>query len=118
MESKFEPSVARILHSLGVRANIKGYFYLRTAIIMTAESPAKMSAVTKTLYPAIAKEYGTSAACVERAMRHAISTAWERADLDTLAHYFGDAVKSGHGKPTNSEFIAIISEHIKIVLPM
>lgn len=113
MENKFEPVITGILHSLGVRSNLKGYFYLYTAIIMTVEAPTEITAVTKTLYPNVAKEYGTTASCVERAMRHAISTACERADLGTISKYFGNTVKSGRGKPTNSEFISTVAEVIR-----
>lgn len=107
-------SISCILHELGVRPNIKGYFYLRFAILITVQTPEGMPALTKTLYPSIAAEYGTSAACVERAMRHAIATAWERASLDTLSSYFGSTVKSVRGKPTNGEFISVVAENIKM----
>ena len=111
-------SISCILHELGVRPNIKGYFYLRFALLITVLSSEGMPALTKTLYPAIAAEYGTSAACVERAMRHAIATAWERADLDTLSSYFRSTVKNVRGKPTNGEFIYVVAENIKMKFSM
>ena len=109
-----ESAVTGALHKLGVSANIKGYLYLRTAIILRTEKTAEMSSVTKALYPAVAKIYGTTPACVERAMRHAIATAWERGDLATLNQYFGNTIKNRRGKPTNGEFISMISEHMKM----
>jgi two-component system response regulator (stage 0 sporulation protein A) len=111
-----EAAIVAALHKIGVKANIKGYFYLRTAIALTIEKPEEMFAVTKTLYPAIAKLHGTTPSCAERAMRHAIATAWERGDLGTLSFYFGNTVKAGRGKPSNSEFISIVAEKIKIGL--
>jgi len=113
-KQKLESAVTGTLHKLGVNANIKGYLYLRTAIMLYAEKTSEMSAVTKALYPAVAKIYGTTPSCVERAMRHAIKSAWERGDLDTLSLYFGNTVKNGRGKPTNSEFIAMIADRIKM----
>ncbi len=111
-------NISGILHSLGVSPHIKGYFYLREAISISTQSPGRMPAVTKTIYPAVAAEYGTSASCVERAMRHAIATAWERGDADTLSYYFGTIVKNGRGKPTNGEFISMIAEHMKMKFSM
>ena len=109
-----EEEVTSVLHKLGVSANIKGYAYLRTAILLTVEKPNEMSAVTKVLYPTVAKIYGTKPSCVERAMRHAISTAWERGDIASLGFYFGNTVKNRRGKPTNSEFIAMIADNMRL----
>lgn len=105
-----ELRISRLLRQLGVPAHIKGYQYLRKAIITAIKDPDVMSAVTKILYPDIAKLYGTSAGSVERAMRKAIEVAWERGDIDCLQHYFGYAVNPQMGKPTNSEFIATIAD--------
>ena len=113
-----ESTVTGVLHDLGISANIKGYFYLRTAILLAVEKTNEMSAVTKTLYPAVAKSHGTSPACVERSMRHAISVAWERGDIDTLALYFGNTIKNGRGKPTNSEFIFMVAERLSMHLDL
>ena len=117
-KKSIESAVAGALHMLGVSANIKGYFYLRTAIMLAIENAGEMSAVTKTLYPAVARAHGTSPSCAERDMRHAISSAWERGDIDTLALYFGNTVKNGRGKPTNSEFIFMVAERIKFQLDL
>lgn len=113
-QKRLEADVAKTLHFLGISANIKGYLYLRTSILLTIENPNEMSVVTKALYPTVAKIYGTTPSCVERAMRHAISTAWECGDLSALKLYFSNTVKNSRGKPTNSEFIAMIAEHIKM----
>ena len=109
-----EAQVTGIIHKIGVPAHIKGYQYLRTAIIMTVENPDLINAVTKVLYPAIAKQYQTTASRVERAIRHAIEVAWDRGDLDILNSYFGYTIQNNRGKPTNSEFIAMIADNIRL----
>jgi two-component system response regulator (stage 0 sporulation protein A) len=109
-----EAQVTGIIHKIGVPAHIKGYQYLRTAIIMTIEDADLINAVTKVLYPAIAKKYQTTASRVERAIRHAIEVAWDRGDLDTLNSYFGYTIQNNRGKPTNSEFIAMIADNIRL----
>ena len=118
ISKKLEAEVTGTLHKLGVNANIKGYLYLRTAIMLTVEQGGAMSAVTKVLYPTVAKLHDTTPSRVERAMRHAISSAWERGDLTTLHFYFGNTVKPNRGKPTNSEFIAMISDHMRMKFSM
>lgn len=122
VESILEPSFSResdrdlelrvssLLRQLGVPAHIKGYQYLRKAIMAAAKDPDVMDAVTKVLYPAIAKRYHTTASRVERAMRKAIEVAWDRGDVDYLQHYFGYSVNPRSGKPTNSEFIATAAD--------
>ena len=109
-----EAQVTGIIHKIGVPAHIKGYQYLRTAIIMTIENSDLINAVTKILYPSIAKIYHTTASRVERAIRHAIEVAWDRGDLDTLNAYFGYTIQNQRGKPTNSEFIAMIADNLRL----
>ncbi len=107
-----EALVTAIIHEIGVPAHIKGYQYLREAIIMTVEDMDIINAVTKILYPEVAKKFGTTASRVERAIRHAIEVAWDRGDLETLQKYFGYTVSNSKGKPTNSEFIAMIADRL------
>ena len=105
-----EVRISLLLREFGVPANIKGYQYLRKAIQMAVETPESMSAVTKILYPDIAKCHGTTASCVERAMRSAIEVAWDRGNLECLHRYFGYTINPRAGRPTNSEFIATIAD--------
>jgi len=107
-----EAQVTAVIHEIGVPAHIKGYQYLREAIIMTVEDMDVINAVTKVLYPEVAKKFGTTASRVERAIRHAIEVAWDRGDLETLQKYFGYTVSNTKGKPTNSEFIAMIADRL------
>ncbi len=109
-----EAQVTGIIHKIGVPAHIKGYQYLRTAIMMTIEDSDLINAVTKILYPTVAKKYGTTSSRVERAIRHAIEVAWDRGDLDTLNAYFGYTIQNSRGKPTNSEFIAMIADNLRL----
>jgi two-component system response regulator (stage 0 sporulation protein A) len=109
-----EAQVTGIIHKIGVPAHIKGYQYLRTAIIMTIEDSDLINAVTKILYPTVAKKYQTTSSRVERAIRHAIEVAWDRGDLDTLNAYFGYTIQNQRGKPTNSEFIAMIADNLRL----
>ncbi len=104
--------VTDILHQIGVPAHIKGYHYLRDSIIMAIEKPEIINAVTKQLYPSVAKQYGTTSSRVERAIRHAIEVAWDRGDVDVLSSYFGYTIHNSRGKPTNSEFIAMIADRL------
>ena len=104
--------VTEILHQIGVPAHIKGYNYLRDSIIMAVEDPTIITAVTKQLYPSVAKRYDTTSSRVERAIRHAIEVAWDRGDVDVLNSYFGYTIQNSRGKPTNSEFIAMISDKL------
>lgn len=106
--------VTEILHQIGVPAHIKGYHYLRDSIIMAIENPDIINAVTKQLYPSVAKEYNTTSSRVERAIRHAIEVAWDRGDVDVLNSYFGYTIHNTRGKPTNSEFIAMISDKLSL----
>ena len=107
-----EANVTAIIHEIGVPAHIKGYQYLREAIMMAVEDMDVINAVTKVLYPRVAEQFGTTASRVERAIRHAIEVAWDRGDLDTLQKYFGFTVSNSKGKPTNSEFIAMIADRL------
>ncbi len=109
-----EVEVTEILHQIGVPAHIKGYQFLRDAILLTMEQPEYINAVTKQLYPEIAKKNGTTASRVERAIRHAIEVAWDRGDVDTLNSYFGYTIHNLRGKPTNSEFIAMIADRMRL----
>ena len=104
--------VTTIIHEIGVPAHIKGYQYLREAIILAVNDIEVINAVTKVLYPAVAKRFGTTPSRVERAIRHAIEVAWDRGDLETLQKYFGYTVSNAKGKPTNSEFIAMIADRL------
>ena len=113
-EANLEATVTEIIHEIGVPAHIKGYQYLREAIIITINDMDVINAVTKVLYPAVAKKYGTTPSRVERAIRHAIEVAWDRGDIETLQKFFGYTVSNIKGKPTNSEFIAMISDHLSL----
>lgn len=109
-----EGSVTAIIHEIGVPAHIKGYQYLREAIMIAVADMDVINAVTKVLYPEVAKRFGTTPSRVERAIRHAIEVAWDRGDLETLQKYFGYTVNSAKGKPTNSEFIAMIADRLSL----
>ncbi len=111
---QLEMMVTAIIHEIGVPAHIKGYQYLREGIILTVRNMEVINAVTKVLYPEIAKRFGTTPSRVERAIRHAIEVAWDRGDLETLQKYFGYTVNSAKGKPTNSEFIAMIADRLQL----
>ena len=113
-DQSLERQVTGIIHEIGVPAHIKGYQYLREAIRLAVEDMEIINAVTKVLYPAVAKRFGTTASRVERAIRHAIEVAWDRGDLETLQKYFGYTVNGAKGKPTNSEFIAMIADRISL----
>ncbi len=109
-----EIRITEILHQIGVPAHIKGYHYLRDSIMMAIETPDIINAVTKQLYPSVAKRYETTSSRVERAIRHAIEVAWDRGDVDILNSYFGYTIHNTRGKPTNSEFIAMISDKLRL----
>ena len=111
-----EELVTSIIHEVGVPAHIKGYQYVREAIMITVENMDVINSVTKILYPEVAKRYHTTPSRVERAIRHAIEVAWARGDLETLQKFFGYTVSNAKGKPTNSEFIAMISDRIRLKL--
>ena len=104
------------IHEIGVPAHIKGYQYLREAIIIAVNDMDVINAITKVLYPQVAKAFGTTPSRVERAIRHAIEVAWDRGDLDTLQRFFGYTVSNTKGKPTNSEFIALIADKLQLQL--
>ena len=110
----FETQVTKMIHQIGVPAHIKGYQYLREAIILTINDMEVINAVTKILYPAVAKRFGTTPSRVERAIRHAIEVAWDRGDIETLQRFFGYTVSNIKGKPTNSEFIAMIADSLSL----
>ena len=109
-----ETEITRLILEMGVPAHIKGYQYLRSSILLAVEDSDVVNAVTKVLYPTVAKKYATTSTRVERAIRHAIEVAWERGDLDVLHSIFGYSVSGTRGKPTNSEFIALISDKIRL----
>ena len=113
-EHEIETQVTKIIHQIGIPAHIKGYQYLRTAILLTIRDNEIINSVTKILYPSVAKKYQTTTSRVERAIRHAIEVAWDRGDIDTLNSYFGYTVQSTRGKPTNSEFIAMIADNLRL----
>lgn len=114
LEINLEARVTDMIHEIGIPAHIKGYHYLRDAIIMAVEDMDVLNAITKVLYPTVAKMHQTTASRVERAIRHAIEVAWSRGKLDTLDELFGYTVSNGKGKPTNSEFIALIADTIRL----
>ncbi len=109
-----EAEVTNILHQIGVPAHIKGYFYLRDAIIMVTQKIDLLGAVTKELYPNVAEKYDTTSSRVERAIRHAIEVAWNRGNVDLANNFFGHTVSSHRGKPTNSEFIAMVADRLRV----
>lgn len=106
--------VTDIIHQIGIPAHIKGYHYLRTAIILSVKDSEMINSVTKLLYPTVAKMFETTPSRVERAIRHAIEIAWDRGDVDTLDSYFGYTIHNSKGKPTNSEFIALIADKLRL----
>ena len=108
--------VTDVIHEIGVPAHIKGYQYLREAIIIAVNDMDVINAITKVLYPQVAKTFQTTPSRVERAIRHAIEVAWDRGDLDTLQRFFGYTVSNTKGKPTNSEFIALIADKLQLQL--
>ncbi len=109
-----ETVISDIMREIGVPAHIKGYQYLRESIMLVIEKPDLIHAVTKELYPTIAKNNTTTSSRVERAIRHAIEVAWDRGDVDVLSSYFGYTILNSRGKPTNSEFIAMISDKLRL----
>lgn len=117
-ENDLETQVTRIIHQIGVPAHIKGYQYLRTAIMLTINDCDIINSVTKILYPSVAKKYQTTTSRVERAIRHAIEVAWDRGDVDILNSYFGYTIQNNRGKPTNSEFIAMIADNLRLKYKM
>ena len=109
-----EKDVTDMIHEIGVPAHIKGYQYLREAIMMSVEDVEMLGSITKILYPTIAKKYQTTPSRVERSIRHAIEVAWSRGRMETLDALFGYTINTGKGKPTNSEFIALIADKIRL----
>lgn len=116
--SNLERDVTDIIHEIGVPAHIKGYQYLRDAIMMSVNDLDMLNSITKVLYPTIAKKFQTTPSRVERAIRHAIEVAWSRGKMDTIDELFGYTIHMGKGKPTNSEFIALIADKIRIQYKM
>ncbi len=114
IERNLESDVTNIIHEIGVPAHIKGYQYLRDAIMMSVNDGEMLNSITKLLYPSIAKRHKTTPSRVERAIRHAIEVAWSRGKMDTIDELFGYTVSNGKGKPTNSEFVALIADKIRI----
>ncbi|MBO5082717.1 MAG: sporulation transcription factor Spo0A [Lachnospiraceae bacterium] len=113
-EHDLEKDVTDIIHEIGVPAHIKGYQYLREAIMMSVNDTEMLSSITKILYPTIAKKFQTTPSRVERAIRHAIEVAWSRGKMETLDAMFGYTINNGKGKPTNSEFVALIADKIRL----
>ena len=113
-EHDLEQDVTDMIHEIGVPAHIKGYQYLREAIMMAVEDIDMLNSITKVLYPTIAKKYQTTPSRVERAIRHAIEVAWSRGRMETLDALFSYTINTGKGKPTNSEFIALIADRIRL----
>ena len=115
-EPDIEGMVTAVIHEIGVPAHIKGYQYLREAIMIAVKDMDVINAITKVLYPQVAKAFETTPSRVERAIRHAIEVAWDRGDLETLQSFFGYTVSNAKGKPTNSEFIALIADRLSLQL--
>ena len=115
-EPNVEALVTSIIHEIGVPAHVKGYQYLREAILIAVDDMDVINAITKVLYPQVAKTFSTTPSRVERAIRHAIELAWDRGDLETLQRFFGYTVSNTKGKPTNSEFIALIADKLQLQL--
>ncbi len=113
-EKSIEVTISEIMHQIGVPAHIKGYQYLREAIKRSVYDPEMLNSITKILYPTVAKTFSTTSSRVERAIRHAIEVAWDRGDVDVLSSYFGYTIQSQRGKPTNSEFIAMIADKLRL----
>ena len=113
-EATLEADVTNIIHEIGVPAHIKGYQYLRDAIVMSVLDMEMLNSITTVLYPTIAKKYDTTTSRVERAIRHAIEVAWSRGRMDTIDDLFGYTINHGKGKPTNSELIALITDKIRL----
>ena len=111
---KIENEITEILHEVGIPAHIKGYMYLRTAIMKTYDNIDILGQVTKVLYPEIARNYNTTSSRVERAIRHAIEVAWNRGKIDAIDEIFGYTINNHKGKPTNSEFIALIADRLRL----
>lgn len=115
-DTELELMITEIIHQIGIPAHIKGYHYLREAIMLAVKDGEVINSITKLLYPTVAKHNGTTASRVERAIRHAIEVAWDRGDVDVLNSYFGYTIQNNRGKPTNSEFIAMISDKLRLKL--
>ena len=115
-EIDLENRVTDMIHEIGIPAHIKGYYYLRDAILMAIEDMDVLNAITKILYPTVAKKHQTTSSRVERAIRHAIEVAWGRGKIDVLDNLFGYTISTGKGKPTNSEFIALVADTICLEL--
>ena len=115
-DHELELMITEIIHQIGVPAHIKGYHYLRDAIILSVNDTEYISSITKLLYPTVAKMHKTTSSRVERAIRHAIEVAWDRGDVNVLDSYFGYTINNGRGKPTNSEFIAMIADKLRLRL--
>lgn len=113
-DPQLEMSVTEIIHQIGVPAHIKGYYYIRESILLAVSDIGILNSVTRKLYPEVARRFGTTPSRVERAIRHSIEVAWDRGDLDTLNRYFGYTVNNNRGKPTNSEFIAMIADKLRL----
>lgn len=113
-DTELELAVTEIIHQVGIPAHIKGYHYLRTAIMLSVNNDEMINSITKLLYPTIAKAYQTTSSRVERAIRHAIEIAWDRGNIDVLEKFFSYTVHTSRGKPTNSEFIALIADHLRL----
>ena len=113
-EDDLEKQVTEAILEIGIPAHVKGYHYVRCAIMLAVTDPEAINAVTKIIYPSVAKQFKTSSSRVERAIRHAIEVAWDRGDVDVLNSIFGYSISSSRGKPTNSEFIAMIADRLRL----
>ena len=109
-----ETLVTEMIHEIGIPAHIKGYQYLRHSIMMVMENLDVINSITKKLYPTVAEDFHTTSSRVERAIRHAIEVAWDRGDTETLNSIFGYTIATSKGKPTNSEFIAMVADKLRL----
>lgn len=116
--NELEIMITDIIHQIGVPAHIKGYHYLREAILLSINNPDIINSITKELYPTVAKKFKTTSSRVERAIRHGIEVAWDRGNVDVLNSYFGYTIHIGRGKPTNSEFIAMIADKLRLKMKL
>src|SRR5690606_35857093 len=114
--SNVEAQVTAMLHEIGIPAHIKGYQYLRESILMVIRDIDLLAAITKELYPSAARKHDTTAGRVERAVRHAIEVAWNRANVDVITRVFGHTISAQRGKPTNSEFIAMVADRVRMAM--
>lgn len=117
-ENFLRKEITKLIHTLGMPSHVLGYEYTREAILLALGNKEMLRSITKELYPAIAQTFNTTPSRVERAIRHAVELTWDRGDLDTLQKFFGFTVSSKKGKPTNSEFLSTLTDHLRLELQL